>query len=97
MAALLRAAPAVEAQYKADTPQFEEKMETAEAELIESLEGGDYVEDVFHPERQVRQERRIFARYNSLCSPRCCHCSSCTLCGYWTHWSKYQLRLIKEE
>lgn len=42
-----------EAQYNADTPLFEENMEKAEAELLTSLKGGDYVEDVFFPERQV--------------------------------------------
>lgn len=42
-----------EAQYNADTPLFEENMEKAEEELIASLKGGDYVEDVFFPERQV--------------------------------------------
>ena len=59
-AAALVAAAAVwlprmaEAQYNADTPLFEETMERAEAELTASLKGGDYVEDVFFPERQVR-------------------------------------------
>ena len=42
-----------EGQYNADTPLFEENMDKAQAELISSLEGGDYVEEVFHPERQV--------------------------------------------
>lgn len=42
-----------EAQYIADTPLFEETMEKAEAELTASLKGGDYVEDVFYPDRQV--------------------------------------------
>lgn len=45
-----------EAQYNADTLLFEENMEKAHAELISSLEGGDYVEDVFHPERQVHED-----------------------------------------
>lgn len=42
-----------EAQYNADTPLFEENMEKAEEELITSLKGGEYVEDVFFPEQQV--------------------------------------------
>lgn len=42
-----------EGQYIADTPLFEETMERAEAELTASLKGGDYVEDVFFPDRQV--------------------------------------------
>lgn len=46
-------APLADAQYKADTPLFEETMETAEAELTASLQGGEYVEDVFYPEQQV--------------------------------------------
>ncbi|CAM9416203.1 unnamed protein product [Hapterophycus canaliculatus] len=39
-------------QYNRDTPLYEENMDQAEADLIASLEGGEYVEDVFHPVRQ---------------------------------------------
>ncbi|CAM9598837.1 unnamed protein product [Scytosiphon promiscuus] len=43
---------AAAAQYNPDTPLYEENMGKAEADLIASLEGGEYVEDVFYPERQ---------------------------------------------
>ncbi|CAN0212441.1 unnamed protein product [Ectocarpus sp. 12 AP-2014] len=49
---LLLSRTAVEGQYTADTLLFEENMEKAEADLTASLKGGDYVEDVFFPERQ---------------------------------------------
>lgn len=41
------------AQYNPDTPLFEENMERAEEDLTASLKGGEYVEDVFFPNRQV--------------------------------------------
>eukprot|EP00752_Nemacystus_decipiens_P006299 g5679.t1 len=41
-----------EGQYNADTPLFEENMEKGQADLISSLKGGEYVDQVFHPERQ---------------------------------------------
>lgn len=51
---LLGIAPYVaEAQYKADTPLYEENMETGEVELTALLKGGGYVEDAFYPDRQV--------------------------------------------
>ncbi|CAM9623678.1 unnamed protein product, partial [Ectocarpus sp. 13 AM-2016] len=49
---LLLSRTVVEGQYTADTLLFEENMEKAEADLTASLKGGDYVEDVFFPERQ---------------------------------------------
>lgn len=52
-AAVLLLPRGAEGQYNADTPLFEENMEKGQAELISSLEGGEYVEEVFHPERQV--------------------------------------------
>lgn len=42
------------AQYTPDTPLFEETMAKAEEDLTASLKGGEYVEDVFFPDRQVR-------------------------------------------
>ena len=41
-------------QYRTGTALYEENMDIAEAELTASLKGGDYVEDVFYPDRQVR-------------------------------------------
>lgn len=40
-------------QYKTGTALFAEKMAEQEAELTEALQGGEYVEDTFFPERQV--------------------------------------------
>lgn len=53
IAALAMLSPTADAQYNPDTPLYEEKMDQAEADLIASLEGGEYVEDVFYPDRQV--------------------------------------------
>ncbi|CAN0375993.1 unnamed protein product, partial [Pylaiella littoralis] len=41
-----------DAQYNADPPLYEEIMEKAEEDLTASLKGGEYVEDVFFPDRQ---------------------------------------------
>lgn len=43
-----------DAQYKTGTALYEDHLDIAEAELTASLKGGEYVEDVFYPERQVR-------------------------------------------
>lgn len=48
-----------DAQYNPDTPLYEENMDKAEADLIASLEGGEYVEDVFYPERQVWAQKGL--------------------------------------
>lgn len=40
-------------QYKTGTALFGEKMTEQEADLAEALQGGEYVEDTFFPERQV--------------------------------------------
>lgn len=40
-------------QYKTGTALYEEKMAEAEVELTETLQGGEYVEDTFYPDRQV--------------------------------------------
>lgn len=58
---LLLSRTVVEGQYTADTLLFEENMEKAEEDLTASLKGGDYVEDVFFPERQV-SELNVFGR-----------------------------------
>lgn len=42
-----------DAQYKTGTALYEDNMDIAEAALTASLKGGDYVEDVFYPDRQV--------------------------------------------
>eukprot|EP00904_Undaria_pinnatifida_P012814 jgi/Undpi1/8663/HiC_scaffold_25.g11128.m1 len=41
-----------DAQYKTGTALYEDHLDIAEAELTASLKGGEYVEDVFYPERQ---------------------------------------------
>lgn len=43
-----------DAQYRTGTALYEENMDIAEAELTASLKGGEYVEDVFYPDRKVR-------------------------------------------
>lgn len=48
-----------EAQYKTGTALYEDHMDIAEAELTATLKGGDYVEDVFYPDRQVRTTSSI--------------------------------------
>lgn len=40
-------------QYKTGTALFEDKMAEAEVELTKTLQGGEYVEDIFYPDRQV--------------------------------------------
>lgn len=68
-AGLLGMAPVALAQYKEDTALFEENMETAEADLTASLKGGEYVEDVFYPERQVQHHVQFvcsFFQYSEI-------------------------------
>lgn len=42
-----------QAQFKAGTALFEEKIDAAEADLTATLKGGNCVEDGFYPNRQV--------------------------------------------
>lgn len=63
-----------DAQYKTGTALYEDNMDIAEAALTASLKGGDYVEDVFYPDRQVctsfdRYERIPLVRQGGVVPP----------------------------